>query len=524
MWSRLFGTKSSAPDTVSQDATRTARGTLDSTPSCSSAHLNLGARADPNQTEVRATSEHSASSTSTAVVPRNSSADRDATQSMTPVAAAAVASGERWGYTSTEGLRHDFDPAFEEMMSFYAFSHKIDHEYVGAISFRISYPDGGIAMRTVQVLPPEKGQQMITHTQPEPVVLQNQAVVPSRHPARVRFYPRLAGSSDSLVPFSYQLTAADSTALLPFSGRSAWLPVPCVRLTLASNAAASQTSQAVVPASAALSAALAELGPAPRIPASPRIRIFNGPAPADVKVNTTLSCPRDVFFDVYMGRLDPIKSVLSGQAHCEGYRYYQLYYFGQCFDLRSDKWREFYRVSEEIAAETKRREAILAEAIQTTSTPPFRLTSGSGGSSDSNSSSSRIVQHSSQRQIHRMSGNSANVPFSSSLGCVAVSPMDASSWLLPIVRGVAAAADATSRWVHALAPNKERASLTSAAVAGWTSPRPALPSMTHVNKRVTMPAPAPAAASLSASLQSLLQLAAQVHADIQITFACDEYA
>lgn len=41
--------------------------------------------------------------------------------------------------------------------------------------------------------------------------------------------------------------------------------------------------------------------------------------------------------------------MLSGQAHCSGFRYYALKLFGDCFDLQGEKWKEFYALQALIA-------------------------------------------------------------------------------------------------------------------------------------------------------------------------------
>ena len=130
------------------------------------------------------------------------------------------------------------------------------------------------------------------------------------------------------------------------------------------------------------------------------MRVYSGPVPKHVKLSATLSCPRDVFFDVYMGRLDPMTAVLTGKAHCSGYRYMALLHFGQAFQLETTKWHEFYAAQEEVQKDQRRRAAngglLLgpgsssggaggsASAVSG-SNSTLRLTSGSSGSGDANS-------------------------------------------------------------------------------------------------------------------------------------------
>ncbi len=60
--------------------------------------------------------------------------------------------------------------------------------------------------------------------------------------------------------------------------------------------------------------------------------------PEDGNVSATAVMNRDVFFDVYWGKLHPRNAVLSGKVQVRGWAFMELYNFGNSFDLSSKKW------------------------------------------------------------------------------------------------------------------------------------------------------------------------------------------
>ena len=239
--------------------------------------------------------------------------------------------GSFWGFMETN-VTVDRDPALDDMMSFFGFAHRErESDYVGCVSFELSYPDGRKSIRTVQVLPkgPEHARAHIEEiatgnsTQDEDTTVQATAIRPE-----TRAEP------------------STSSALTTRSKLSAWFP---------RTDSTTELSPSASNAAAAPSHAITPVPSIPRMPFSSRVRIHTGPVPPDVKVTARLICSRDIFFEVYLGRLDPMRSVLTGKAHCPGFRYRELMYFGQSFDCSGEAWKRFYATQKEIEDATKGR-------------------------------------------------------------------------------------------------------------------------------------------------------------------------
>ena len=287
-----------------------------------------------------------AASSSTALVA--SSAPSTAAGSSASSSAGVVTDGF-WGHTSND-FTVDHDPALDDMLSFYAFSHRRHSDYTGAVCFKLQYPDG-VCVRTVQVLPLDE--QKMREEEAAEDEAQDQLdstaahAVAVRRPARVRYYrrpiaapaaasanPTSASPLTALVPLSQNLVPACMPASLAASApnvnrasaSSALVPlsqgmIPAANANPAPSASATALvpfSQHLVPAcmppacvsltiSARPHAVAASPSPALALPRSSRVKIYRGDVPAGVSLSATLSCPRSVFFSVYMGELDPIK-------------------------------------------------------------------------------------------------------------------------------------------------------------------------------------------------------------------------
>lgn len=270
----------------------------------------------------------------------SSTARPSTTLGLTPSASAAagVASappveGAFWGFT---GECHSAsDPALDDMMQFFGFAHfEQASDYVGCVSFELSYPDGGVAIRTVEVVPkPVESTPRVTLVEVEEKD-DDEAPKPAQPSARfVHHAPNTAG---------------------PLARMRRWLPAPTCTLHVPRLCATAEAAAGSVEPSEAEPAALSELdSPLPSLPFSSRIRIYHGPVPPDVKPTARLICPRSVFFDVYQGKLDPMTSVLTGKARCPGWRYVELMHFGQSFEMHPQKWIDFYAKQEEVASAKK---------------------------------------------------------------------------------------------------------------------------------------------------------------------------
>lgn len=231
----------------------------------------------------------------------SSSSSAQSPPATSPSTAVAVDGGAFWGHTTNE-FTSEHDPALDDMLAFYSFSHRRHSDYTGAVCFKLKYPDGGMCVRTVQVLPLDE-QRMREEEAAEDEAQERRdsashAVV-VRRPARVRYYPRLpAPSAVSAGSSINPASPAPSTALVPLSQQlvPACMPSACVSLTLSARPCATVTAVAAAPAAPSLA-----------IPRSSRVKVYRGEVPAGVSLSATLACPRSVFFDVYMGKLDPIK-------------------------------------------------------------------------------------------------------------------------------------------------------------------------------------------------------------------------
>lgn len=240
------------------------------------------------------------------------------------------ADGSFWGFMDTNVAAND-DPALDDMMSFFGFSHRErESDYVGCVSFELSYPDGQKSIRTVQVLAkgPEHGSGA---TLEEMTTSEGEAepTLPRQHPARAIRYDEPAAAAGRAA------VAARASRL------SSWFQPTCTLYLPRIAAAMADGSGGEAVASSS--------GPAlPRMPFSSRVRIHSGPVPSDVPVTARLICSRDIFFEVYLGRLDPVRSVLTGKAHCPGWRYRELMHFGQSFDCSGPAWVRFYAKQKEV--------------------------------------------------------------------------------------------------------------------------------------------------------------------------------
>lgn len=203
--------------------------------------------------------------------------------------------GGFWGFHTNE-VSVESDPALDDMMAFFGFAHKEKtSEYVGCVSFELTYPDGRTSIKTVNVRPKSDHDNSI----------RIEEVKSDDPPKSARVEP---------IPSSVS--------------PHGWL-TPVRRLVVPLRPSADSSLSSACDA-------------APRLPFSSRIDIFTGPLPAHVKPTARLLCPRSIFFDVYLGRLDPMTSVLTGKAHCPGWRYYELLHFGQCFEMKPETWTSFY--------------------------------------------------------------------------------------------------------------------------------------------------------------------------------------
>jgi len=465
-----------------------------------------------------------------------------------------------WGFTSSE-VSSTSDAALDDMLSFYAFAHHRDSEYAGAVCFRLKYDDG-TAVRVVEVLPKGEGEDEEAQQKrllPSEGEKDSTTLVPSRPAARVllrkpllhnQILPPAATTEDAaqqqLVslaadaqqPQQLQLQQLDqqSTSQLPWL-----LPSPCVTLIIRTRTAA---DTALVPVSSSVAAVPAE--PLPRLSSSPRIRVYRDEVPAHVKLSCTLSCPRDVFFAVYMGKLDPIRAVLSGQAHCSGYKYMRLLHFGQAFDLRSERWVDFYKEQEKVAQAK-------AKWVEQHQQQP-QLTGGAGGGQPLLTAGSS--ERSSRWADSPSSSSSAAAAAAASAGAMAsmqqlgfVAPLPALVGLLGLAHE--RASEAVARFAHSLPPFTPAAAAAAAssavAASAWPTASPAasraslLPSYAMATQLLLPARRASAAASLpllasappqpephqlhpvSATLRSMLQRARHVHASTRIVFACDEF-
>lgn len=265
----------------------------------------------------------------------SSSAPRDES-GLAPPSAPPSGSGF-WGYT-TSAVSVDCDPALDDMLQFFGFSHlSRSSDYSGAVAFYLRYDDGRVAIRTVQVLPRDASAgatiEEVSDAELEEEQKQQESDTPtatarvitydSRPPDEAQVKPRLRG-------------------LLPPPVCSLILPRAKQPLDAADAITANDLPQPPPP-------------PLPRLPFSPRIRLYSGPVPSDVRLTAELKCPRSIFFDVYLGRLDPIQAVVTRKAVCPGFRYGELYRFGKSFDLQPHKWEEFYAIQAEIDEAKRRR-------------------------------------------------------------------------------------------------------------------------------------------------------------------------
>ena len=263
----------------------------------------------------------SSSSSSSSPSPSSSSSSTDlSAPSTSPV-------GGFWGHTTTD-VRADADPALDDIMSFFGFAHKEEtSDYTGCVSFELTYPDGEVAIRTVEIKPKPIGKEPKV-TIEEIVDGANGDATPHTRVARV----------DSVPMFD----SSDHTTTLQHRASKYLRPIcRLVRPTIQTIDAQSTVNNSA---------------PAPtlaRLPFSSRVHIYHGPVPSDVRPTARLLCPRSVFFDVYQGRLDPVTSVLTGRARCPGWRYYELMHFGQSFDMKPETWVKFYQLQEEIEKKNK---------------------------------------------------------------------------------------------------------------------------------------------------------------------------
>jgi hypothetical protein len=269
-----------------------------------------------------------------------------------------------------------------------------------------------------------------------------------------------------------------------------------------------------------------------------------------------------------MGRLDPIRAVLSGKAHCSGYKYMRLLHFGQAFDLRSERWVEFYAAQEDVA---KQRAKLLGGGGGSGGSGTGgggQLLLGSGSSSDSSSRN-----HTSSSCIAFDDGDSSAALFDSS----AVAPLAQLSFdaPLPALVGLVGLAherfaDVASRYTTALRQRPfDFFSYAAAAAAAASSPfvplrsdstpQPPQAAMVGLRQQCSaavaqlllarasstvvspfmplhsqlqppqpqhpsrQPQPQPQPQSASSVLRSMLQRARQVHASTRIVFACDDF-
>jgi hypothetical protein len=553
------------------------------------AHTDAAARTPTEDNPATAATNSTAlvpagapASQSVALVPTGGSGgdSNAAAGAVTPSSAPPTPDGF-WGYTAPTFSASN-DPALDDMLNFYAFSHHRDSEYSGAVCFRLKYPEGDTSVRVVEVLPrgqTNEEQQRLRdeeekQAQEERDNEEKAKLVPRRPAARVRLHLRRSDAAPTQLLLEAgsncapaDTTSADASAAEAVARHLSWmLPSPCVTLIIRTRDFAS--ADALVPAASSLGA-IAESAavPVPSIPSSPRIRIYRDEVPSHVSLSCTLSCPRDVFFDVYMGRLDPIRAVLSGKAHCSGYKYMRLLHFGQAFDLRSERWVEFYAAQEEVA---KQRAKLLGAGGSSGG-------SGTGGGgqlllgSGTNSSDSNSRNHgtSSSRVAH--DGGSSTALFASS----AAAPLAQLSFdaPLPALVGLVGLAherfaDVASRYATALRrrPFDFFSYATAAAVPSpFAAPRsdftPQSPPAAMVGLRQQcstavaqlliargssvavssfmplhsqlqppqpqhpsrQPQPQPQSESASSVLRSMLQRARQVHASTRIVFACDDF-
>jgi hypothetical protein len=261
--------------------------------------------------------------------------------------------GSFWGFMETN-VTADNDPALDDMMSFFGFAHRErESDYVGCVSFELSYPDGQKSIRTVQVLPkgPQHAGAQIeeitssSSSQEEDPAVQATAIRPEARAVRYQ-----GPSATAVTP-----VAAPSRS----SRLSSWFSPACSlylpRIDAAHDSSASSSPSSVVVPAASISMSSSSSPPLPRMPFSSRVRIHRGAVPPEVRVTARLICSRDIFFEVYLGRLDPMRSVLTGKAHCPGLRYRELMYFGQSFDCSGEAWKRFYAKQKEIEEATKGR-------------------------------------------------------------------------------------------------------------------------------------------------------------------------
>jgi len=207
------------------------------------------------------------------------------------------------------------------------------------------------------------------------------------------------------------------------------------------------------------------------------VRVYSGPVPKHVKLSATLSCPRDVFFDVYMGRLDPMTAVLTGKAHCSGYRYMALLHFGQAFQLETTKWQEFYAAQEEVQKDQRRRAAAGGLLLG-----PGSSGGGSAGAVSGGNSTLRLTSGSGD------ANSGFALPAGSGSGALAFAPAFAPALGVSAALGLvdwarARAAAAASRIAVAM----RATAVDSDSVAALAAP----PRSCHSNWRISAHAPVP---------------------------------